>query len=228
MREAVARGAAIELLTTPAGHERFHVLLADAVGVRITLLTAEAMERACDMATPQPIAAICRRPPAEISAALNERTKLVLMLVDCQDPGNVGTVVRLTDAVGADGLVLGGNCADPFGPKAVRASAGSIFHVPVVPDVDPDQVVATAAALGIATIAAAGDAAADVFALAAAGALERRTLWLFGNEAHGLASALRARCDQEIAIPIFGHAESLNLAAAAAICLYQSALAQRR
>lgn len=221
----------------------------------VSLLTEAAMVRACDAVHPQPIAAICRQHRTELADVVRstpirgttkqpvtqstqstpgsswlspQPTALLVMLVDCQDPGNVGTVVRLADAVGARAVVISAGSADPFGPKAVRASTGSIFHVPVVTEVDPNEVLSAAAGSGITTIAAAGDAEQDVFELSADGQLHQPTMWVFGNEAHGLPAALRVQCRHEAAVPIFGQAESLNLATAAALCLYQSALAQRR
>lgn len=283
VREAITSGAAIEVLATPAGVDQFAALLGPSEAVsatadsarkdagdavtgssvedagaqartQATLLSEDALARACDAASPQAIAAICRRDPAEladviqvasdaarrarsdtrsakyasVSKSTAQSTALLVLLVDCQDPGNVGAVVRLADAVGAAGVIISAGSADPFGPKAVRASTGSIFHVPVVTDVDPIEVLGIAAASGITTIAAAGEAMQDVFDLAASGQLRPATMWLFGNEAHGLPVTLRTTCHHEVAIPIFGQAESLNLATAAALCLYQSALAQRR
>lgn len=233
VREAVAAGAAMEVLTTPTGAQRYADVLGGHRGesnatARVTLLTAEALARACDASTPQPIAAICRLPVAGIADVIAPATSLAVLLVECQDPGNVGTVVRLADAVGADGVILTSGSADPYGPKAVRASVGSIFHLPVVTDVTAADVLAAAAANQLATHATVGVAGTDLFDLAAGGELAQPTLWLFGNEAKGLPPELQQRCSRRVTIPIFGRAESLNLAAAAAVCLYESARSRHR
>ena len=148
------------------------------------------------------------------------------MLVDVADPGNAGTVIRTADAVGADGVVLTGASVDPLNPKCLRSSAGSMFHLPVVRDSDT---VATTAALreaGIRMLATTVGDAADLDSAEVQQLLIGPVAWLFGNEAHGLAESVVAHADARVRIPIRGAAESLNLASAAAICLYAAARAQ--
>ncbi len=229
VREAIAAGAALEVLTTDEGMATF----ADLVGrvdvpTRLSVLAPEAMTRACDAATPQPIAAICTRPRAAAFDVVKPGALLVVALINCRDPGNMGTIIRIADAVGADGVLVSTESVDPFSPKAVRASAGSIFHVPVVTDVHGLELPARAHEEGLLAVATAAGAPEDIYALSSRGVLDGPTMWFFGSEADGLALPIQQSCDVRASIPIFGHAESLNLAVAAAICLYESARVHRQ
>jgi TrmH family RNA methyltransferase len=147
--------------------------------------------------------------------------------VDIRDPGNAGTVLRTADAAGAGAVVFAGDAVDPYNGKCVRASAGSLFHVDVVRDRDPAGVVAALRDAGVQVLAATGHGDDDLDDLLDAGALDRPTAWLFGSEAHGLTADLLAAADRRVRVPLYGGAESLNLAAAAAVCLYASARAMR-
>jgi TrmH family RNA methyltransferase len=154
--------------------------------------------------------------------------RLIAVLVRASDPGNLGTVIRLADAAGADGVILAGDSVDVFNPKAIRASAGSLFHLPVARAADPAALIAELSASGLSVLATTGAAELDLDAAAADGILDLPTAWLFGSEAHGLPDDVIALADEAVRVPIYGRAESLNLASAAAICLYASASAQRR
>jgi TrmH family RNA methyltransferase len=150
--------------------------------------------------------------------------QLLVVLVEPNDPGNLGTIVRTADAAGADAVVLDGG-VDPYNGKAVRASAGSLFHLPVVDYPTADLLAMTG---GMTTLATTGAGSTDLDRLADVGTLARPTVWLFGNEARGLPDPLISAADHSVRVPIYGRAESLNLAVAAAVCLYASARAQRR
>jgi TrmH family RNA methyltransferase len=152
---------------------------------------------------------------------------LVAVCVDANDPGNAGTVVRTADAVGADGVVFAGDGVDPFGPKAVRASAGSIFHLPVVSGADAATIATDLAERGYRVLAAAADGAHDLDRALDSGELAEPTAWLFGNEAHGLRDDCMVSADAVVRVPVYGQAESLNLAVTSAVCLYASARSQR-
>jgi TrmH family RNA methyltransferase len=130
-------------------------------------------------------------------------------------------VVRTADAAGADAVVLAGSSVDPWNPKTVRASVGSIFRLPVAVEPDAAAVVRALQDAGLTVLAAAGDGEVDLFD--AGELLDGPTAWLFGNEAHGLPADLAALADHRVRIPIRGGAESLNLSTAAALCLYESA-----
>jgi TrmH family RNA methyltransferase len=188
---------------------------------------------------PQGIVAVCRFLDVPLdtvtrsvapgdTAASTERPALLAVCADVRDPGNAGTVVRCADAAGADAVILAGNSVDPYNGKAVRASAGSLFHVPIALAADPAAVVRRVRSSGVQVLAADGAGELDLDAAEDADLLRRPTAWLFGNEAWGLPDELAALADHRVAIPIHGRAESLNLATAAAVCLYSSARHLRR
>jgi TrmH family RNA methyltransferase len=183
----------------------------------------------------QGVVAVADQRTAVLDDVLADRPRLVALLARVRDPGNAGTVIRAADAAGADAVVLSQDSVDVFNPKVVRATAGSLFHLPVVVDADlPDAVVALRT-VGLTVLAADGkgehdlDALLDVAGLSTPGApdLAGPTAWLFGNEAWGLPDEDLALADAAVRVAIRGAAESLNLATAAAICLYASARAQR-
>ncbi|WP_062294447.1 TrmH family RNA methyltransferase [Demequina phytophila] len=158
--------------------------------------------------------------------------RLVAVLSNVRDPGNAGTVIRVADAAGADAVVLAGESVDPGNPKVIRSTAGSLFHLPVARAPLTEAVEALRAA-GLTVLAADGsgeDLLGDPAAGAGAGgdeSLAGPTAWVFGNEAWGLRPEELELMDAVVRIPIYGHAESLNLGTAAAVCLYASAAAQR-
>ena len=161
---------------------------------------------------------------SEALAAALEGARIVAVLTQAQDPGNAGTIIRAADAAGADAVVLVRGSVDPTAPKVVRSTAGSLFHLPVVTGVALDDAVAALHEAGLTVLAADGRGDFDLFE--AESLLEAPSAWLFGNEAHGLPSEALSRADAVVSIPIYGKAESLNVAAAAAVCLYASARAQ--
>jgi TrmH family RNA methyltransferase len=152
---------------------------------------------------------------------------LVAALVDVNEPGNAGTVIRVADAAGAAGVALAGRAVDPHNGKCVRASAGSLFHLPVAVTDDTLGLVGRARRAGLQVLAAAATGEVDLDDAGDGHTLRSPTLWLFGSEAHGLPAAVLAAADARVRIPIHGRAESLNLGAAAAVCLYASARARR-
>ncbi len=172
--------------------------------------------------------AVCRFLDRPLSDVLTPDAALVAVCADVRDPGNAGTVIRCADAAGASAVVLTGSSVDPYNGKAVRASAGSLFHVPLALAADPAAVVRQVRASGVQVLAADGAGELDLDAAEHAGLLRWPTAWLFGNEAWGLPDELAALADHRVAIPIHGRAESLNLATAAAVCLYASARHVRR
>jgi TrmH family RNA methyltransferase len=149
--------------------------------------------------------------------------RLVAVLVEPNDPGNLGAILRTADAAGADAVVVAGG-VDPYNGKAVRASAGSLFHLPVIESSELPLL----RRAGLRLLATTGAGTDDLDDLEDGGSLAAPTAWLFGSEAHGLPPAALAAADATVRVPIHGRAESLNLAAAAAVCLYASARAQRR
>jgi len=151
----------------------------------------------------------------------------VALLANVRDPGNAGTVLRTADAAGAQAVVFADASVDPYNGKCVRASAGSLFHLPVVAGARLEEAVAAMRGAGLRILAAEGRAGRALDDPDVQARLGEPTAWVFGNEAWGLPPDLVALADEPVAVPIYGQAESLNLAAAAAVCLYASAHAQR-
>lgn len=230
VREALAAGDRVrELFATADAAIRHGATVAAAAGqdVPVTVVDDRAMALLSDTVTPAGLIAVCRTLDTPLADVLRGAPRLVAVLVEVRDPGNAGTVVRTADAAGADAVVFAGSTVDPYNGKLVRASAGSLFHLPVVRTADPGAVVEQLRAAGLAVLAAAGTGELDLDELADTGALQRPTAWLLGNEAHGLDTALAAAADARVRVPIRGRAESLNLAVAAAVLMYASARAQR-
>ncbi len=235
VREAVAAeraqpGTVHEVYVTEAAAGR-HVEIvraAFAAGIAVTQVTDRAAAALSDAVTPQGLTARCVLPGGDPLPLLAITPRLLAVLVEASDPGNAGTVIRLSDAAGADGVILAGDAVDPWGPKAVRASAGSIFHLPVTRASDARALVDQLSAAGLSVLATTPSADLDLDAAAAGGILDLPTAWLFGSESHGLPDDVVGAADAAIRVPIHGRAESLNLATAAAICLYASASAHRR
>jgi TrmH family RNA methyltransferase len=217
-----------ELFYSNRAAEREHELVAGAAaaGVRTTLVSERAAEQLGETVTPPGLVAVCRLVDVPLAQLLSPQPAMLAVPVEIADPGNAGTLIRVADAVGANGVVLAGDSVDPHNGKCVRACAGSLFHVPVARDRDIDSVLAALTEAGITVLATTARGEIDLDA--ADDILSGPVAWLFGNEAHGLDPAVAARADHRIRIPIHGRAESLNLAAAAAICLYASARVQHR
>ncbi|HEX8632013.1 MAG TPA: RNA methyltransferase [Catenuloplanes sp.] len=229
VREALATAAVRELFGTDAALRRHPELAATATraGVPVSPVTEDALAALAETVNPQGMVAVCDQLDIALDDALADPLRLVAVVAEIRDPGNAGTVLRTADAAGAGAVVFAGDAVDPYNGKCVRASAGSLFHLPVVRHRDAAAVVAALRAAGLAVLAATGHGETDLDTLADRGALARPTAWLFGSEAHGLPAELLDAADQRVRVPIHGRAESLNLAAAAAVCLYSSARAQR-
>jgi TrmH family RNA methyltransferase len=219
----------VEVFATPAASEQYAALLAGAP--KVTPVDDRAMAGLSDSVTPAGLVAVCRflEDVAGAAGLAGERPReaahLLAICADVRDPGNAGTVIRCADAAGADRVVLAGDSVDLYNPKTIRASVGSIFHLPVTVERDPAAAVTAAKAAGLTVLAADMDGE-DLFA--ADEVLRRPTAWLFGNEAWGIPQELRSLADHVVSIPIYGRAESLNLSTAAAVCLYASARARRQ
>jgi TrmH family RNA methyltransferase len=231
VREALsADGVVTELFVAPEAGERYADLVeaARASGARISTATDGVIAALTQTVTPPGLIAVCRFVDVPLTSAVDASPRLLTVLANVRDPGNAGTVIRTADAAGSDGVVLADASVDPYNAKCVRATAGSLFHLPVVAGAPFVDVVAAAGAAGLQVLAADGAGEDDLDALIDDGTLAAPTAWVFGNEAWGLPEELRAQCDRVVRVPIHGQAESLNLATAAAVCLYASARAQRR
>jgi TrmH family RNA methyltransferase len=228
VREALAvAGCVREVFATPEGTDA-RPELRSAADAPWHLVDDAALASLAETVQPQGVVAVCRFLDVPLRAVLAPTPRLLAVGVDVRDPGNAGTLVRCADAAGADGVVLTGSSVDPYNGKAVRASAGSLFHLPLAIDPATVEVVDALRGAGLTVLAAAGGGEVDLDDAADDGLLEAPTAWLFGNEAHGLATEVAGAADHRVRIPLHGRAESLNLATASAVCLYASARAQRR
>lgn len=219
--EALASGTILESLLHTAEASGL-VERAIRAGVDVDAVSDEVMERLTSTVTPQGLVAVA--PFVDVGLdALTAAPACVAVLHAVRDPGNAGTVLRSADAAGADAVVFSSSSVDVYNPKTVRASAGSLFHLPIVRELETAEAVAGLRARGCKVLAAAADGDADLYELD----LSRPTAFLFGNEAWGLPSEVESLADTTIRVPIQGRAESLNLAAAATVCLFEWARQRR-
>jgi len=227
-------GCVVEVFATVAATEEYAALAASAP--RWTPVEDRALAALSDSVTPAGLVAVCHFLDVPLQTLVEEVAqqpsrnhlsplRLLAICAEIRDPGNAGTVIRCADAAGADGVVLAGDSVDAYNPKTVRASVGSLFHLPITIESDPHAAVQAAKDAGLQVVAA--DGAGEIDLYDAAELLQAPTAWLFGNEAHGLPADLLSAADHRVRIPIHGRAESLNLSTAAALCLYESARAQR-
>ncbi|MDQ1615329.1 MAG: methyltransferase, TrmH family [Actinomycetota bacterium] len=231
VREALLEpGTVVELFHTREAAARDPRLLDSAVatGVPTTLVSAEVMKALAQTVTPQGVVAVCHLLDRPLAEAVGPGAQLVAVLAHGRDPGNAGTVIRTADAAGADAVVLTSDSVDAYNPKCVRASAGSLFHLPIVIGVPVADAISALRGGGLTVVAADGHGDLDLDEAAGSGLLAGPTAWVFGNEAWGMPDATRALADHVVRVPIHGRAESLNLATAAAVCLYTSARLRRQ
>jgi TrmH family RNA methyltransferase len=222
---ALERGVVVEVFAAPAARQQYAGLLAAAP--RASEVDDRALASLSDSVTPAGLVAVCRYFDVSVAEALASLlpTPLVTIAADVRDPGNAGNLVRTCDAFGADAMVLAGRSVDLYNPKTVRASVGSVFHLPIAVTPAPAEAVSSARARGLLVLAA--DGKGELTLDDAADLLAGPTAWLFGNESWGLPPELSALADHRVRIPTPGRAESLNLATAAAVCLHESARARR-
>nr|WP_238441589.1 RNA methyltransferase [Frankia nepalensis] len=249
---ALATGRLTELFVGESAAARHGGLVAEvtAAGLPVRRVTDQAAAALSETVTPQGLVGVAtlsgvrltdlgvpggqgvargvvRAGAAADGAGRHGRPTLVAVCVAANDPGNAGTVIRTADAAGADVVVFAGEGVDPFGGKCVRASAGSLFHLPVIVEPDLGAALDWLRAVGCQVVATSGHGARDLYDAADSGELDGPTGWLFGNEAHGLSTDVLAAADAVLRVPVYGQAESLNLAVATALCLYASARARR-
>ncbi len=214
---------------------------AKAAGVDYYAVSEQNLATITDTVTPQGVVAVARTIDVPLHTVLykkppkpdrqpkkKHRRKDVSLVVICaqvRDPGNAGTVIRCADAFGADAVILSSDSVEVYNPKTVRASVGSLFHLPIVVGVDLAEAIASCREAGMQIFATDGASGTDLTDLD--DDLAQPTAWVMGNESWGLPVEHLALADRTVAVPIYGHAESLNLATAAAVCLYASASAQR-
>jgi RNA methyltransferase, TrmH family len=229
VREALVRpGVLTELFVTSQGAARHADLVSQTAsrGVPVHEVGGEVMAELAQTITPQGLLGVCRYVDVPLPELISAAPRLVALLASVRDPGNAGTVLRTADAAGAGGVVFAAASVDPYNSKCVRSSAGSLFHLPLVAGASLVSAISALREAGLQVVAADGSASC-LLDEPGGPDLARPTAWLFGNEAWGLPDDVLALADTAVAVPIYGQAESLNLAAAAAVCLYASARIQR-
>jgi TrmH family RNA methyltransferase len=228
--EAFHCGAQItDLFVTVPARTRHRDLVAEiaAAGIPVHVVSGEVMDELAQTVTPQGLLAVCGFVDVPLAEVARAAPALVALLANVRDPGNAGTVLRTADAAGVHAVLFADASVDPYNGKCVRASAGSLFHLPVVAGTRLEDTVVTLREAGLRIVAADGRTGRSLDDPEVQARLAGPTAWMFGNEAWGLPPELVALADEPVAVPIYGRAESLNLAAAAAVCLYASAHAQR-
>jgi TrmH family RNA methyltransferase len=220
---ATTPDAVREVFATEAAAAAHRDLLAG-TPVPVRLVTDKAAAGLSETVTPQGLVAVCDLPEVPVEGLVTAPPRLAVALAGSADPGNAGTVLRTADACGAGAVVFGAGSVDPFGGKVVRAGAGSHFHLDVVRSAPLPALLPRLQTAGATVLVA--DGAGEVALPDVTGRLTGPVVWLFGNEARGVPDDLAALADARVRIPMRGRAESLNLAAAAAICLYATQAAQ--
>jgi TrmH family RNA methyltransferase len=227
LKEAVNRPKlVVEVFATEDALERYaeHFEKLESARVTVHPVSERALKAMADTATPQGVIAVCEQLDVSLESVVNETSQLIVLLSNIRDPGNAGTVLRAADASGADAVLFSENSVDVYNPKVIRSTAGSIFNLPIVTEVDSVDAIRNAQAAGFQVFAA--DGGGMPITELPAGSLSKPTLWVFGNEAWGFEPEVLEAADRVVSLPIFGSAESLNLATAASVCLYESAFAQ--
>ncbi len=230
VREAAGHAdTLVELFATVEAAERYADIVGEArgAGARVHLADEDVIADISTTVTPQGLVGVCRFLDTPFEEILAARPRLVAVLAHVRDPGNAGTVLRCADAAGAEAVILTDASVDLYNPKSVRASVGSLFHLPVAVGVPVERAVQGLKDAGVRILAADGAGTDDLDTELDKGTMGTPTAWVFGNEAWGLPEETRALADAVVRVPIHGRAESLNLATAAAVCLYASARAQR-
>ena len=229
LKEALDRPKLIqEIYATEVAVEQHPELFARATSSRIEvhLVTDQVLKALTDTQNPQGVIAVCRSLDVDLTDILAQEPKLLALLANIRDPGNAGTVLRAADAAGADGVIFSDNSVDVYNPKVVRSTTGSLFHLPFVVGATIADTIAQAKSAGFQVFAANGGG--DSLEILSDEVLKKPTLWVFGNEAWGFEPETLELVDRQVGVPIYGAAESLNLATAASICLYATAFAQNR
>jgi RNA methyltransferase, TrmH family len=220
--EALSSKARVQEIFTSAGtEERLAAVIeaADRAGVPVRPVSLEVMAHLTSTVTPQGVVAVSEFVDLPLARLIDQADGILPVLVEVRDPGNAGTILRSADASGAGGVVFTSSSVDVYNQKTVRATAGSLFHLPVARDVGVDEAVGALRDSGFAILAADAEGTRSLYEVD----LRVPTAVLFGNEARGLSRSALASADQTVRVPISGQAESLNLAAAGTLVLFEAA-----
>ena len=216
-----------EIFVTESAQDRYGFELEQlrSSGCHLELVAERVMEKLAETQTPQGVVAVVHQLHVELDDLLETKPQLLALLDRVQDPGNAGTILRASDAAGADGVLFSAESVDVYNGKVVRSTAGSLLHVPVALSLDLEKTIPILRQAGMQVFVA--DGGGTPITQLEPQVLAKPTAWVFGNEAGGVNQKLSLLADQVVSIPIYGSAESLNLATAASICLYTSAFAQQ-
>lgn len=216
-----------DIFLTPASRERNPDLveLAEKAGCELTISSEAVIDHMADTVTPQGVVAVARYLEMTLEEVVSAKPTHLVVLHQVKDPGNVGNIIRTADAAGVDAVIVTAESVDVFNPKVVRATTGSLFHIPVVTGVDLGSTIDAVKASGV-TIFAADAQGENLGQVRSRGGLDSPLAWLLGNEAHGLSAGDELLADSTVSVPMFGQAESLSLQTAAAICMYEAAFAK--
>ena len=217
--EAVAYKAVETLFYVATDDDRTMRLLEDAAmqNIKLVCVNENVMKKIADTETPQGIIAVCKMRQPKLENLLASG-KMLLVLDRVGDPGNIGTMLRTADAAGIGGLVLLKGCADIYAPKTVRSSMGSLFHIPVLSGVSEQEFVSAAKKAGYDLLVTCLDGADNLYKADLSG----RIAFVMGNEAGGVSETLLEKADKRVYIPMAGRAESLNVAMAAGIVMFEA------
>ena len=219
VEEAVTSGQVEQLFYTPIEDEHTRAVLerAAAEGIPLYCVTDAVMKKMADTDSPQGILAVCRMTQPKLEQ-LFASGKMLLVLDRVGDPGNVGTMLRTADAAGIGGIVLLKGCVDIYAPKTVRATMGSLFHVPVFSGAEEELFVRAVKRAGYELLVTSLEGADNLYRASLSG----RLAFVMGNEANGVTDSLMAAADKKVYIPMAGRAESLNVAMAAGIVMFEA------
>lgn len=219
VEEAVRYGAVQSIFYTAIEDDRTRAVLEEAAAKQIKLVCVsdKVLKKIADTETPQGISAVCEMRSKRLDDFLASG-KMLLVLDRVTDPGNIGTMLRTADAAGVGGLLLLQGCADIYAPKTVRASMGSLFHLPVLSGLSEELLVQAARKAGYELLVTCLDGADNLYKAD----LQGRLAFVMGNEANGVSPALLAAADKRVFIPMQGRAESLNVAMAAGIVMFEA------
>lgn len=219
VEEAVASKTVVSIFYTAIEDDRTRSVLEEAAAQQLKLycVSDAVMKKIADTDTPQGIIAVCKMQNVTLDKLLS-KGEMLLVLDRVGDPGNLGTMLRTADAAGIGGVVLLKGCVDIYAPKTVRSSMGSLFHVPVVSGIGEDKFIAEAKDAGYELLVTSLEGADNLYKADLGG----RIAFVMGNEAGGVSANILERADKRVFIPMAGRAESLNVAMAAGVVMFEA------
>ena len=216
------RSIFIDKRCIPQDECAFYERIAEEQDITLYYVNDAIIRKISDTVTPQPIVAVFDYFSYSFSDIFLKKKAFILVLDGISDPGNLGTIIRTADATGIDTVILNKNCTELFSPKTLRSAMGSVFNLPVVVQADDGEIINWLKGENFTIITSAADADKSI----RDAVFPERSALIMGSEAHGINEFLTQKSDMSLSIPIYGKAESLNVAVAAAIFLYKAKLFQ--